>query len=543
MPVSTGHGARTDAPRASLQGERGGCKSSGYPKPLARQAGPGPNWRAYGESLLAVAVAALVVRLLEGQAGIENLALIFVTVVVASAVRGGLGPALAAALAGSFAYSFFFAEPRLSLHISRESELVTLFLFVLVALICGPLAARLRTQVLLLRAAHADTAALQRLSERLAAALDATTAACAVAEQLAATLDARTCVLVPGGEPRSLETIAWHPDAETLAATDLTAARWACEHRQAAGRFTDTPAATRWWFLPAATEERCHAVIGARLPEEAMTIAPERLRLAAAIAQQLVLAMERTRLAADLEQARLQSETEGLRNALLSSVSHDLRSPLAAMIGAATSLRAYGAELTPEKRSELATTLLEEGQRLDRYIQNLLDMARLGHGGLPLERDWTAAGDLLGAALARLQRYHPDILLDLQLEPDLPLLYVHAALVEQALLNILENAAGFSPAGAPIRIAARAEGGQLLIDISDRGPGVPPAERSRIFETFYSAGRGDRKAHGTGLGLSICRGMIGAHGGSVELLDGLEGAGATFRVRLPLIEPPALVDE
>jgi len=501
------------------------------------------DWRAYAESLLAVAVAGLVARLLEDVAGIENLALIFVTAVVASATRGGMGPALTAALVGSLSYSFFFAEPRLSLHVSRQSELITLALFLLVALICGPLAARLRAQVLLLRVAQSDTAALQGLSERLATAVDLAGAARAVAEQLAATLGASACVLVAEKESGSLEPIAWHPAAETLTTTDLAAARWARDHRAAAGRFTDSPSAGTWWFLPAATEERCHAVIGARLPAEAVAIRPERLRLTEAIAHQMVLAVERTRLAADLETARLQSETEGLRNALLSSVSHDLRSPLAAMIGAATSLRAYDAELAPEERSELVTTVLEEGQRLDRYIQNLLDTARLGHGNLRLERDWTAAGDLLGAALARLRRYYPDILLDLHLQPELPLLFVSSSLVEQALFNILENAAKFSPSGEPIAVAARVDGGQLRIDIGDRGPGIPPEERLRIFEMFYSAARGDRDARGTGLGLSICRGMIEAHGGSVEALEGPQGMGSTFRVSLPLVEPPAMVDE
>jgi two-component system sensor histidine kinase KdpD len=319
----------------------------------------------------------------------------------------------------------------------------------------------------------------------------------------------------------------------------LVAARWAREHREAAGRFTDTLASAHWWFLPGAAEERCDALIGARLADDATGIPPHRLRLAEAIAQQLAFAIERIRLAADLETARVQSETERLRNALLSSVSHDLRSPLSAMIGAATSLRAYHAELALEKRAELATTVIEEGQRLDRYIQNLLDMTRLGHGAMRLERDWTPVGDLLGAALDRLRRYYPDRVLDLHLEPELPLLYVHPALIEQALFNILENAAGFSPADEPIAVAARTEQGQLLIDISDRGPGIALEERRRIFDMFYSVGRGDRDARGTGLGLSICRGMIGAHGGSVQALDGPEGAGTTIRVTLPLVEPPA----
>jgi len=504
------------------------------------------DWRAYAEALLAVAGVVLVGGPLEGLVGSENLALLFVTAVVASAARGGLGPALTAAVVASLCYTFLFAEPRLSLRVSRPSEVVTLVLFLLVALICGPLAARLRAQILLLRAAHADTAALQRLSERLAAAVDVAGAARAVAEQLAATLGARTCVLVAGPENGTLGPVAWHPpdDApELLAAGDLAAAHWARDHREAAGRFTDTLAGARWWFLPGATEERCDALVGALLAADATGIPPERLRLAAAIAHQLAVAIERIRLVAELETARVQGETERLRNALLSSVSHDLRSPLAAMIGAATSLRAYDAGLAAEERAELATTLIEEGQRLDRYVQNLLDMARLGQGAIRLEHDWTAVGDLLGAALARMRRYYPEAVIELHLAPELPLLYVHAALVEQALFNILENAAHFSPAGAPIRVTADTDQGQLAIDISDRGPGIAPAERQRIFDMFYRVGSGGGDRHGTGLGLSICRGMIGAHGGAVEALDGPDGIGTTVRVRLPVVEPPNGADE
>lgn len=504
------------------------------------------DWRAHAGALAAVAAAVMVARPLEDLVGIENLALIFVTAVVASAARGGLGPALTAAVVASLCYSFLFAEPRLSLEVSRQSELVTLVLFLLVALICGPLAARLRAQILLLRAAHADTAALQRLSERLAAAVDVTGAAHAVAEQLAATLGARSCVLVTGPESGKLEPVAWHPAGEApepLGEADMAAAHWARAHREAAGRFTDTLAAARWWFLPGATEGRCDALVGALLAADAAGIPPERLRLAEAIAHQLAVAIERIRLVAELETARVEGETERLRNALLSSVSHDLRSPLAAMIGAATSLRAYDAGLAPEERAELATTLIEEGQRLDRYVQNLLDMARLGQGAIRLEHDWTTVADLLGAALERMRRYYPESSIDLHLAPELPLLYVHAALVEQALFNILENAAHFSPAGVPIRVVAGTDQGQLQIDISDRGPGIAPPERQRIFDMFYRVGSGNGDRHGTGLGLSICRGMIGAHGGAVEALDGADGVGATIRVRLPVIEPPTGAEE
>jgi two-component system sensor histidine kinase KdpD len=227
-----------------------------------------------------------------------------------------------------------------------------------------------------------------------------------------------------------------------------------------------------------------------------------------------------------------------LRAALLSSVSHDLRSPLAAMLGSAESLQRYGDRMAGTEREELLGGIVAEGQRLDRYIQNLLDMTRLGHGALKLARDWVALDEIVGACAQRLRKAFPDTPLERDLAPDLPLLYVHPALIEQALFNIMENAAKFSPEGVAVRLRALRVGGELHIDVTDRGPGIPEDERARIFDMFYSVERGDRGKHGTGLGLSICQGMIGAHGGSVQALPGDDGSGTTIRIVLPLPSAP-----
>jgi len=253
--------------------------------------------------------------------------------------------------------------------------------------------------------------------------------------------------------------------------------------------------------------------------------------------QDIGQALERARLADELEGARVQGETERLRNALLSSVSHDLRSPLASMIGSAGTLSSYGEQLPPQERQELLDAILGEGQRLDRYIQNLLDMTRLGHGTLKLNRDWTDVAEIVAAAVTRLHKLFPELKVDTMLPAGTLLLYVHPALIEQALFNILENAARFSPPGEAVRVLVRTEGDRLVLDVVDRGPGIPEDERARIFDMFYSVSRGDRAPQGTGLGLAICRGMIGAHGGSVEALPG-DGGGTTIRITLPLPTPP-----
>jgi two-component system sensor histidine kinase KdpD len=210
---------------------------------------------------------------------------------------------------------------------------------------------------------------------------------------------------------------------------------------------------------------------------------------------------------------------------------------LASIIGSAGTLANYGEQLPLSERRELLQAILGEGQRLDRYIQNLLDMTRLGHGTLKLNRDWTDVAEIVAAAVSRLRKLFPDVRVDTTLPSDTVLLYVHPALIEQALFNILENAQRFSPPGQPVLVGVRVARDKLLIEVSDRGPGIPEDERVRIFDMFYSVSRGDRATQSTGLGLAICRGMIGAHGGGVEALP-REGGGTTIRITLPLPAEP-----
>ncbi len=245
-------------------------------------------------------------------------------------------------------------------------------------------------------------------------------------------------------------------------------------------------------------------------------------------------------LADELEAARLHGQTEELRSALLASVSHDLRTPLTAMRGSIDCLASLGHSMNEDDRRELLETTRDEAERLDRYIQNLLDMTRLGHGGLKLIRDWVAPGDIVASALQRLQRVLAELRVEVLLPDPLPLLYVHPALIEQALVNVLENAARFSPPGGRLQVAVDAGSNALRFVVSDEGPGIPEAEREKIFDMFYTAARGDRGGPGTGLGLAICQGMIGAHGGRVAVGEGLDGRGASVTLELPLQPQPAM---
>ncbi len=222
-----------------------------------------------------------------------------------------------------------------------------------------------------------------------------------------------------------------------------------------------------------------------------------------------------------------------MRSALLASVSHDLRTPLTAMRGSIDSLLALGEAIPLDDRRELLEGTRNEAERLDRYIQNLLDMTRLGHGSLKLARDWVAPGDIVGSALARLHAVLAPLQVHTDVPAELPLLFVHAALIEQALVNVLENAARFSPVGGRLELRLRVEDAQLCLAVADQGPGIPPA-----VDMFYTAARGDRGGQGTGLGLAICQGMIGAHGGSIRVGEGIDGQGTCITLCLPLPPQP-----
>ncbi len=509
------------------------------------------TWSDTAIAVLGSALATGFAALAERWVGLDDLSMVFIVAVLLVAARTRMRSAMLAAVLCFLAYNFFFIEPRFTFFIGARQGLVTVLLFLMAAVVAGRLASRLRQQVIALRAANAHAIALQELGRQLASAADLGQVMQAARAAFRRSLDAAVWIRL--GERDDIPSGIPAPNDKDRAAAD-----WALRNRQPAGRFTDTLSASDWWFLPLPGEHEgrglsgAQGVVGLRFGEHATTLGAERRRLAEAMVDDTAQAVLRTHLVDDLEAARVSEETERLRSALLSSVSHDLRSPLASIIGAASSLDSYGEAMGQEDRHGLLETIRLEGERLDRYIQNLLDMTRLGHGGLSLNRDWIGVDELIGSAMTRLQRYQPGVRFDVAIAEGLRPIWVHPALIEQALFNVMENAAKFSPPGEAIGVEARlvnsaanpaqaagwGTGQTLRIDVRDRGPGIPEEERRRIFDMFYSVERGDRGREGTGLGLTITRGMIGAHGGEVEALPGLDGRGTTIRITLPLIEPP-----
>ncbi|MGH8032594.1 MAG: ATP-binding protein, partial [Luteimonas sp.] len=500
------------------------------------------DWRDVGIAVFGSVLATLVAWLAERWVQLDDLSMVFIVAVLLVAARTRMRTTMLAAVLCFLAYNFFFIEPRFTLYIGARQGVVTVLLFLIAAIVAGRLASRLRQQVVALRASNAHATALQGLGRQLASAADLGQVVQAARAAFRSSLGAAIWVRIDGQDAIADGVAA--PGDKDRAAVD-----WAERRRQPAGRFTDTLSGSDWWCLPMPGEHDVSGVIAVRFGAQAEAIGTEQRRLAEAMVDDVAQAILRTRLVEDLESARVGGETERLRSALLSSVSHDLRSPLASIIGAASSLDSYGDTMGVDDRHGLLDTIRLEGERLDRYIQNLLDMTRLGHGGLSLNRDWIGVDELIGSAVTRLQRYQPGATFEVAIADGVKPIWVHPALVEQALFNVIENAAKFSPPGAAVGIDARTvdsgsgPGQALRIDVRDRGPGIPEDERKRIFDMFYSVNRGDRGVgdrgrEGTGLGLTICRGMIGAHGGEVEAFPGADGRGTTIRMTLPLIEPP-----
>ncbi|RCW65779.1 sensor histidine kinase [Pseudorhodoferax soli] len=477
-----------------------------------------------GATAGAIAMAAVA----EQVVGLQDISPVFLVAVLLVASRTRMAASVITAILCFMAYDFLFIEPRFTFLISAPRGVATVMLFLAAALIAGRLASRLRMQVIALRAANTHTTAMQNLARQLAKAADVGQVIAASASVLRAALHAEVWIRIhDASSPAAAE--------PHLGERDRAAADWTQRHGEQSGRYTDTLSHSEWWFLPILADQERLGVVALRFAASMNRLSFEQRRLAESMTEDIGQAASRARLVAELEAARVAGETERLRSALLSSVSHDLRSPLASMIGAADSLAHYGKDMDAADRASLLDTIRVEGERLDRYIQNLLDMTRLGHQGLTLTRDWIGIDELVGSAARRLQRYLPSARVVTAMDAGIGPIHVHPALIEQALFNVMENAAKFSPPGEAVHVRAhRGDDGTLCIDVSDKGPGIPADERRRIFDMFYSVERGDRGKQGTGLGLTIVQGIVGAHMGRVEALPGPDGVGTTIRIVLPV---------
>jgi two-component system sensor histidine kinase KdpD len=379
---------------------------------------------AWGEAVLAVALASACSWAADRLFPVASLSVIYMAAVVVVASRRGLGPAIAAAVLGFLAYNYLFTEPRFTFHVSRQGELLTLGLFLVASLITGNLAARLRARVDAQAAIAERTNKLYDFSRRIASAATADDVIWASVSHVATTLRCEAVLLMPEGA--DLRVVGGFPPEDRLELRDQSAAQFAWDKGEPAGRGSDTLPTARWLFLPLTTTERRLGVLGIAYEDDQMLARTDR-RLLDALVDQIALALERLRLTEDLAATELATETERLRTALLNSVSHDLRTPLVTIIGAAGSL--VEADLSPNARRDLAENIREEGERLDRYVQNLLDMTRLGHGALTPRLAPFELAELVGSARQRMRGVLRGHILRVDLPTTLPLVLADSVLL------------------------------------------------------------------------------------------------------------------
>jgi two-component system sensor histidine kinase KdpD len=493
--------------------------------------------RPYLASAALVAAAVGVGALLRQALAVTSLSLVFLTAVLASAAAFGLFPSLFACILSVLAYNFFFLPPLYTFTIADPENVVALFFFTLTALVASNLAARVRAQAVAARARARTAEELYGFSRKLAGIGTLDDLLWATAYQVAAMLGVRVVLLLPdgAGPDATISLRAFYPPDDEMDEADIAAARWCWQNNRPAGRGADTLPGGRRLFLPLATGRGCVGVMGIEREGAVGTqkvLTPDQFRLLGALADQAAVSIERVQLAEDVDRARLAAETERLRGALLTSISHDLRTPLSAIMGAASSLEAYRAHLDAAAQAELLRTIQEEAERMNRFIANLLDMTRLESGAVAPRLEAADIGEVIGSALARAGRVLAGHAIRTEIAAGLPLVALDVVLFEQVLFNLLDNAAKYTPAGTTVTLRAASGGGMVDVEVVDEGPGIPPEDLPRLFDKFFRAGAGDRQRAGTGLGLAVCRGFVEAMGGRIEARNRTDRSGAVFAIRM-----------
>jgi len=505
------------APKTSVQ-------TAARPEPF----NPLPYLKALGIVLIGLGAA----ELIQPRFGIENVDLVLLTAVVAVAVRYGLWPSLLATVAASLSYNFFFLPPIYTFTITDPTNVAAFVLFMVVAMIVSNVAARVRTQADTAIGRIRTTEQLYAFSRKLAGTATLDDVLWATAYQIALMLKVRVVLLLP--EDGLLTVKSGYPPEDQLDQADLAAANWAWSNDRPAGRGSDTLPGAKRLFLPMRTGRGPIGVIGIDNDRTGPLLTPDQRRLLDALVDQGALAIERVLLVEDMDRVKRTVESERLRAALLTSISHDLKTPLASVLGAASTMRDLAGALSDTEKRDLLATVIDESERLNRFIANLLDMTKLESGAIVPNTALHDLGEIVGSALRRASKILAAHKLELVLVADLPMLQLDAVLFEQVLFNLLDNAAKYSPPETTISIKSRRERDQVVLDIADQGDGIPPDELESVFDKFYRAQKGDHVRPGTGLGLAISRGFVEAMRGTISAANRSDRSGAILTIRLPV---------
>ncbi len=462
---------------------------------------------------------------------LPNISLLFLLAVLGASVVGGYAAAFLAAALSALAYNFFFIDPIHTFTIAAPHEVFALFIFLAVAMIAGGFASRIHEQAEVARYRATALQSLYDFSRKLASTAKGDDAIWLAVSQLQASLKRRVVLLLPRKGDLAVAA-AWPPDTE-LDVTDLTAARWTHDKREPAGHGTGTLPNSRFEFRPLLGPHGIVGVCGIEHSGERLDLNAE--RSLTAILDQTAIALDRARLADETVEQAARLEGERYREALLSSISHDLRTPLATITGAVTGLRELGERMTPENRDDLLQSIEEESGRMSRFVANLLDMTRIEAGTLKPKQDWVDIADVVQSAVERTRKHAPGRSIETGIAADLPLIRGDSVLIGQVLFNLLDNAVKYG-GEEPVNVYARRDGKDVLLSVTDHGKGIPPEDLDRIFEKFYRRGKPDGRSPGTGLGLSIARGFVEAMGGRIHAESpALKKKGTRIVMRFPAI--------
>ncbi|WP_128927461.1 sensor histidine kinase [Bradyrhizobium guangxiense] len=489
---------------------------------------PLPYLKALGIVLVGLGAA----ELLQPRFGIENVDLVLLTAVVAVAVRYGLWPSLLATVTASLCYNFFFLPPIYTFTITDPTNVAAFVLFMVVAMIVSNVAARVRTQADAAIGRIRMNEQLYAFSRKLAGTATLDDVLWATAYQIALMLKVRVVLLLP--EEGLLMVKSGYPPEDELDQADLAAANWAWSNDRPAGRGSDTLPGAKRLFLPMRTGRGSIGVIGIDNDRTGPLLTPDQRRLLDALVDQGALAIERVLLVEDMDRVKRTVESERLRAALLTSISHDLKTPLASVLGAASTMRDLAGALSDTEKRDLLATVIDESERLNRFIANLLDMTKLESGAIVPNTALHDLGEIVGSALRRASKILTAHKVELVLAADLPMLQLDAVLFEQVLFNLLDNAAKYSPPDTTISIKSRRERDQVVLEVADEGGGIPPDELESVFDKFYRVQKGDHVRPGTGLGLAISRGFVEAMRGTISAANRSDRSGAVLTIRLPV---------
>ena len=491
---------------------------------------PGPP-KAYAQAVVGLTLVTAVGYFVDRLIDIPNISLAYLPVILLTATRYGLTPALITAFLATLAYNFCFTEPVFTLHVASPENIVALGFFGAIAVIASRLTVRLREQTLLAREQADATASLLSFARRMAGLRKMDELLSNTAQQLRNLLGVQAVLLSPDADGR-LQLRVSAPAGAVLNEADLAAAQWAYDKNQITGRGSDTLPGARRLFVPVRTPNGVVAIAGVSDDDPEAALSSPQRRLLESICDLAAIGVERVRLAKDVDQAKTQAETERLRSAMLTAVSHDLRTPLAGILGALSSVRAYGERMPSSERDSLLAGAEDETKRLARFVSNLLDLTRLDAGALTPKTEPVRLAEVVRGVLAQMASALAKHTVTVRISDNLPELSLDLSLMEHVLSNLLDNAAKYTPEGSEIELIAVRHRFSISLQVRDRGPGIPDDELGKIFDLFHRVRQGDRNRAGTGLGLAITRGFAQAMGVEVRARNRDDG-GAVFELDFP----------